>query len=525
MVTILTPLSLPQDIQNQTIYTVVSKPVRRIELIWGRMIGFMTIVTFLVLAFGGISLLYLWRNVGGTIAATHAAARKEAQQGRLTQARQLREQAEQLQTRMSARVPVKGALTFLDSFGNPHHRGIDVGQEQSMREPRSHIEGATPATAIWNYGYFPDPYNPRIPMDRRIPVSLLLSSNSIEGLLDQILNLRFEINRATDEQRTRNPTVARAAQLESLIARNREQLTRLETSMKELQARASELEIQARAAEVALKATEAAGIRQEAARLHSPDFPVEMTFNIYRTTKGKIGEPVYAEILATNPNTGLNFQNFFPIREYYTNKLNLPSRLLAGSRGALKVEIRCVSPTQYLGMAESDLFILVQKGNFGANFMKGLFGVWLQAMVLTAIGVFAGTFLSWPVALLTTIAFGVAGLVAFDFLLSFSLQTLLGGGPFESLIRLLTHANQMTELEPTVAVVTAKTLDSFVMPVMSRLVYIVPNFAALDVSNTVADGFAVSWGLLLSNLLLTIAYVLPFSVAGYFILKNREVAA
>ncbi len=41
--------------------------------------------------------------------------------------------------------------------------------------------------------------------------------------------------------------------------------------------------------------------------------------------------------------------------------------------------------------------------------MKGLFGIWLQAMVLTAIGVFAGTFLSWPVALLFTIAFFVAG--------------------------------------------------------------------------------------------------------------------
>ena len=45
--------------------------------------------------------------------------------------------------------------------------------------------------------------------------------------------------------------------------------------------------------------------------------------------------------------------------------------------------------------------------------MKGLFGVWLQAMVLTAIGVCAGTFLSWPVALLTTISFFVAGQLAF----------------------------------------------------------------------------------------------------------------
>ena len=61
------------------------------------------------------------------------------------------------------------------------------------------------------------------------------------------------------------------------------------------------------------------------------------------------------------------------------------------------------------------------------------------------------------------------------------------------MIRLLTHDNQMTELAPTAGVVIAKTLDSLVMPVMSMLVYIVPNFQALDVSNTVADGFAVSW--------------------------------
>ena len=99
--------------------------------------------------------------------------------------------------------------------------------------------------------------------------------------------------------------------------------------------------------------------------------------------------------------------------------------------------------------------------------MKGLFGIWLQAMVLTAIGVFAGTFLSWPVALLFTIAFFVAGHAAFSILKDFFLQTILGGGPFESLIRLLSHDNQVNELAPTLGVVVAKTFDSMVMPVMS----------------------------------------------------------
>ena len=102
----------------------------------------------------------------------------------------------------------------------------------------------------------------------------------------------------------------------------------------------------------------------------------------------------------------------------------------------------------------------------------------------------------------------------------------MGGGPFESLIRLLTHDNQMSELTPTAGVVLAKTLDSLVMPLMSMLVYIVPNFQALDVSNMVADGFTVSWRVILDSIrLLALAYALPFSFAGYLILKNREVAA
>jgi hypothetical protein len=176
-------------------------------------------------------------------------------------------------------------------------------------------------------------------------------------------------------------------------------------------------------------------------------------------------------------------------------------------------------------MAESDLYLLPKSGNFGVNYMKGLFGIWLQAMVLTAIGVFAGTFLSWPVALLTTIAFFVAGQLAFSFLVDFTRQAVLGGGPFESLIRLVTHENQMSELAPTAGVVLAKTLDSLVMPIMSMLVFVVPNFNALDVTNQVADGYAVGWNVLALNALLGLAYALPFSLVGYFILKNREVAA
>jgi hypothetical protein len=528
MVAILTPLSLPADIRQQTIYTVVSKPVRRLELIWGRMLGFMTLVTALIVLFGGISLFYLWRQVNTTIVNTEAAALKAKTEGRTRDYNQLMEAADQLRSRMAARVPVKASLSFLDSKGTPHAMGIDVGMEQSMREPRSHIEGATPATAIWKYGIVPDPFSPvthPVILNRKLSVQDFLPPNTIEGLLNRLYELQY---RAEADRRARDRSdlpAAEVAKLDASLVRNDAEVDRARTEYEALQKRADDLEAQAAASDKAGDANAAQRFRDQSRDLHADPIKVEMTFNVYRTTKGKVGDPVLAQMQVNNPRTSAESVNIFPIKEYYTNQQLIEPKILAGSLGDLTIEIRCISPTQYLGMAESDLYLLSSSGNFGANFMKGLFGVWLQAMVLTAIGVFAGTFLSWPVALLTTIAFFFAGQLAYGFLVDFTRQAVLGGGPFESLIRLVTHDNQMSDLAPTAGVVIAKTLDGLVMPIMSMLVYIVPNFQALDVSNTVADGFAVSWSTIISNTLLALAYALPFSIVGYFILKHREVAA
>ncbi len=530
MVTILTPLSLPTDIQQQTIYTVVSKPTRRLELIWGRMIGYMTLVTVLVVVFGGISLAYLWRTVRTTIDNTYAAAEKAKKENRLTEYKLLMEQADQLSTRMSARVPVKGSLSFLDSRGVPHAMGIDVGQDQSMKEPRSHIEGATPSAAIWSFGIVPDPFTPPgrppIPLDRRIPVSSFLHEGTVESALDKVYNLQAQIDADKATKNQPNLPASRVSQLDASIARNEDELKRARAEYDTLLKKVDDLRTQAAKAQAEGNTAEVKRLREEAALHSSPDILVEMSFNVYRTTKGRVGDPVFAEITARNPRTGREYLgDVFAIKEYYTNRVKLPPWLLAGSNGALRVEIRCMSPTQYLGMAESDLYLLLPPGTFGWNYMKGLFGIWLQAMVLTAIGVCAGTFLSWPVALLTTIFFFVAGQLAFAFLVDFSRQAIMGGGPFESLIRLLTHDNQMSDITPTAGVVLAKTLDSLVMPLMSMLVYVVPNFQALDLSNMVADGYMVSWQTLGVDSLLALAYALPFSLLGYLILKNREVAA
>ncbi len=153
MVTIMTPLSLPTDIQQQTIYTVVSKPVRRSELIWGRMIGYMALVTVLVLVFGGISLAYLWRTVGTTLTSLEQAAFKAKNENRIAEHKLLLEQADQLRVRDAgegsdqglALVPRlsrhaargghrRGCGTADEGAEEPHRRGDAVGGDLEIRQ-------------------------------------------------------------------------------------------------------------------------------------------------------------------------------------------------------------------------------------------------------------------------------------------------------------------------------------------------------------------------------------------------------
>src|SRR5690606_14138378 len=119
------------------------------------------------------------------------------------------------------------------------------------------------------------------------------------------------------------------------------------------------------------------------------------------------------------------------------NKWSFPAAMLVGSGGYLTIQVQCLSPTQYLGMAEGDLFVVASQGSFLANYLRGLAGIWLQAMVLTAIGVWAGTFLSWPVALLIPVFFFAAGEIFFPVLNQLATGQLVGGGPFESMIRMV----------------------------------------------------------------------------------------
>jgi hypothetical protein len=59
----LSTFSLPTDIRNHTIYTVVTKPVRLSEIVLGRMLGFTLIGTLILAVMCVMSFFFVWRGL------------------------------------------------------------------------------------------------------------------------------------------------------------------------------------------------------------------------------------------------------------------------------------------------------------------------------------------------------------------------------------------------------------------------------------------------------------------------------
>ncbi len=62
----LSSLSLPADIKNRTLHTIVTKPVRASEVVLGRIVGFTAVITVLLVVMGAISYGFVVRGLAHT---------------------------------------------------------------------------------------------------------------------------------------------------------------------------------------------------------------------------------------------------------------------------------------------------------------------------------------------------------------------------------------------------------------------------------------------------------------------------
>ena len=280
-----------------------------------------------------------------------------------------------------------------------------------------------------------------------------------------------------------------------------------------------------------------------------PDgLPLEMIVRVFRTYKGDIEEGIHGTIQVRNPVSGLRSESF-PIvaREFTIDALLLPRRLNAmRSEGELEevdlfeafvadgrteVWLQCLEPAQYYGVAQADFYLRAGDGSFAVNYAKSCLGIWFCMLIVTSLGVLFSTFLSGPVALVGTLATLLIGqfrdFVArlFESQVTGDASIVPGGGPIESLYRIVTQTSITLELDPTPAVQAMKLLDTVLLAPMRLAAGLFPSLSALGTSDFVAGGFAIPGDLLAAHAAETVGYVLAFVVAGVFCLKAREVAS
>ena len=119
VVLLLSCRGLPEEIRSRSLHTVVTKPIRRTEIVVGKIVGFSVVGSIILLIMGSIGYIWIKRQIPA-----------EAQE------------------KLICRVPVYGPLQFLDRQGKQAEHGINVGY---YRDPRGYIEGATKARAIWQF--------------------------------------------------------------------------------------------------------------------------------------------------------------------------------------------------------------------------------------------------------------------------------------------------------------------------------------------------------------------------------------
>ena len=469
----LSALSLPADLKNRTLHTIVTKPVRSSEIVLARILGFTVVGTAMLALMGAVSYGFVIRGLSHTHRLT-AADLQPAADGKLLKGftsktlahehavtidpasgkawvESVKGHTHQLTVEGSgktavytlgpprdmllARVPKYGKLRFKDRGGKDMERGINVGDEWTYR---SFIEGGTHAAAIWTF----------------------------------------------------------------------------------------------------------AGLREEdfPAALFPKGLPLELTIEVFRTYKGDLTRGIPGSLSVCNPRTGKTVEvRIFAAKKFATDVQYIPRTLLDknGERidlfrdlvddGKLEVWLRCLDSAQYFGAAQADVYFRARDASFEGNFLKGYLGIWLQMILVIGLGVMFSTFLSGPVALIATVGTVAAGLFR-DFIVELASGKMLGGGPTEALDRILQQQNLITDMEPGLKTNVEKTVDWMLERFFGVFASLLPDFTRFSFADYVSYGFNIPCSLAGGDDLLwqaafrALGFLLPVFVAGYLILKTREVA-
>jgi hypothetical protein len=187
------------------------------------------------------------------------------------------------------------------------------------------------------------------------------------------------------------------------------------------------------------------------------------------------------------------------------------------------VIVQCLDRAQYFGFAQPDCYVRLPDGSPLWNFVKAQSTIWIQMVLVIAIGVTCSTLVNAPVAMMFTISFITLGFFR-TFFVNVAIGKQVGGGPVESLYRIVTQMNQISPLPENFATQLIQSIDSVLKVAMQSLAFLLPDFRSFSTVDYVAYGYDIPVNQLAQDLLVCGAYLAGLFVIGYFFLRTREVA-
>lgn len=288
---------------------------------------------------------------------------------------------------------------------------------------------------------------------------------------------------------------------------------------------------------------------------------LESRFRAFRSYKGDMRRSLYFQYVLVNPETGLRVptDDFYTVNEFRSRTDKIASKLssksaaaaptktardlfadVVSSKGQLEVEVQCIDPNQYLGMAGPDLFIRTPDLPFWTGYLKAALCIEMMMLLVILLGVTASTFTKGPVATMLTFCLILVGMTARDFMgrlvgdpdalkkaaLWAGQQQAAseGGGVFESIYRILMHMNPSTPLPEGPATTAMKYVDGGMVSFLWLVHQIIPDFDYFNrAMKYLAEGFDVRWeSAVLPCIAITLAYLIPCLLLGHFALRIRE---
>jgi ABC-type transport system involved in multi-copper enzyme maturation permease subunit len=491
---LLASFTIPNDVKNQNIYTIITKPVEPFEILLGRFLGYIVLATaaLLLLILGSLFLIES-SNLSD-------AAKEET---------------------FKARVPVRGQLRFASRKGDIE--GIDAGREFNYRK---YIGGHPQSSqrAVYMYRKLPnslrDAENKAVPVELTFDIYRMTKGNENRGVdvtirvctwnCDQVPPLPSATGigdwtwKPTEEDS--DPEQAYLREARRLLAEKlggtlddadyRDPISLMTRAMVDLQEK-------------------------------KPGDPVPKGWEVANELAAKFGffEVATKEVYDMHPErvlvpSGL-FQNAAakkPKERKDENGKPLPPL------PEISIFVKCTSAGQLLGMAEGDMYLLEGERSFAQNYFKASFGIWCRLVLVIGLALCISTYFAGTVTFLGTAVMYVIGLVSF-FLLELGSGKSSVAGPFGSLNQLISGKLSTMPDEGTAIAKAASVGDEGFGFLIRRVTNFAPDVDAYNWTSFVSEGFNIPIEALVMNFVTLSAYLFPWFLLGFYLMRSREVAA